>query len=265
MKMKHVAAALVIGLGISASAIASPFTWNFNTSTDLPGPVSGSLSFNSGGEVVNVYGYSSTNNDGSGLFLKQTVTIWDGGLGVKTSGSSNESSSPNHALDNAGKDELLIFEFSDADYFATGFQIGWKEGSNPDIRVWIGGDAAINFGAACFVGCGNTLTSLGFTSILFENVPVNTTQNIVGGLTGKYLIIAPDYSVADGQSCDYEWQKQGGRWVKVEVCTPTYKEDYFKLSVLTGDEPPSRVPEPASLSLIGLGLAGLIAARRRKA
>lgn len=247
MKKYFVAGVAIVCSGLIGSAVASPITWNtISGSGACTSGIGNSCTFTGNdGEVLKASAYATNNNNGTGAFKKATLTIWDGGLGVKNPDSWNEGSSPNHAVDNKGRDDLVVFEYvyptDFITYGFTGFEIGWRN-SDSDISVWIGGDSLstnYNFTGKKF----SDLASLGFTKFDFNNVPINTLQSLTN-VAGHYLIIAPKVNGGDN--------------------------DFFKISQIGGEMtstriPLAEIPEPNNIALIGIALISLWATRREKA
>ena len=186
---------------------------------------------------------SSSNN-----FAAETVGLYSGGLGVRTTSTNPDesTSSPQHAADNDGRYEFLLFEFDFPKFKATGFEIGWRE-NDADIQVWVGGTstAGLNLAGsntACGGSCNfSELSALGFVLAgTYENVATNDLKTINTTTTGRYVLIAG------------------------KVVGNDSLKDYFKLDKIKGTE---AVPEPSSMLLVGAALVGFagFARKRRRA
>jgi hypothetical protein len=234
---------------LAASLMAAPafadatFTWNTKDNGSYTGN-SSQYTFSANGnpnEKVKVRAYSLSGLTTSSTFQNSSVGVYSGGLGVTSSG---ESGSPQHAVDNSGRYDFLLFEFDNSNYKNFGFQIGWKD-TDSDVQVWVGDAAAglnLTNAAACNSSCDFTdLGLMGFNAPeTFDNVALNTTKSVSGQLSGRYLLVAGKLSSSN---------------------------DFFKVSLINGIETTRQVAEPSSLALVAMAVAGVgfVGRRRRRA
>lgn len=235
---------VVCGALLAAAVSARPaaaIEWDLDGSSSAQSQ----LTFDAVGtatEDIKVRGYFASNANGTGAFDTGYVQNWSGGVGVLAN---DDSGSPQHSVDNNGKDNFLLIEFDDPNYLLTAFQIGWYQ-SDSDIEVWVGGaDLGDNFsledsGGLCTNACDySDLAALGFTKVsVFYNVVVGSWVTVNTDVTGQYVIFAGEYG-------DYD--------------------DYFKLSGIRGQEE-IEVPEPGSMLILSSALVvlGAGALRRRR-
>jgi len=183
----------------------------------------------------------------SGVAEGADIGHWLGwGLGVINEGESG--TSPNHAVDNYGRFDMVAFFFDEVvDITAASLRSIWTGShyGDTDISVWIGTETVMPDLT------GATLTSLdAMYGGHFDNTGPRETRTAyfnADGEAGNFLLIGAQMASAD-------------------------RDDFFKIKALQAfavEAPPDggggAVPEPSSMAVFGIGVLGIAALRRRRA
>lgn len=241
-----------------------------------------------GGEVLHAAAFSATVTDKSsgsntlaqvGKLNNALLGMWDGyGMGVFSNYQDE------HYVDNAGTAsngtktaDFIVFHFARSDYNPVEAILRdfGASNSNPDIQWWVGGtEADYKSGTDYFAGfTGQTLQSvltktgtvweegIQLDGALVQSDPETRGYSLVAGTkigsggtgtgTGQYLILAGRLFT---DSTDPN-KVSGSNNQRNDI------DDKFKLQGLRGS---ISTPEPATLALFGVGLAGLAWVRRAR-
>jgi len=249
--LTSVLAASALAFAGSAAAAPLPAGWTCTGNCGTLGADGVVTASPQGGD----YGYVSTNGG-----------VTDSGIGL---GSETDGSRARTGLfsANAGDDLQFYFNYVTSDG-AQYTEYAWVRLLNADLteaallftaRTTTSGDTVPGFGMPP-LAAGVTLTPA-TTPI----VPGGPTWSPLGGNSGSCYDIGCGYT--DWIGMNYEILAAGNYYLEFGVVNwldTAFDSGLAFDGILVGGKPIDPVPEPASLALLGIGLAGLAAMRRRK-
>lgn len=244
-------------LGLATVLVAVPayasISWTFNSGNCVTGECSstgyGNTKSFQGSDGLTDVVVSAWSNSGTGGGLQSSqLELYSGGLGVTNRGESG--SSPNHATDNAGYTDSILFDFGGNAVTLDSLQIGWGSYYDTDVTVlaYNGSAAPDSFSGQSYADLiSNGWAHVGDYYDVYDSAGHTATINADPGTTytsSYWLISAFNTDISQETCC-------GGN-------------DYFKVYALGGTtERPPQVSAPGSLALLLLGIPLLRVSRGR--
>lgn len=194
-----------------------------------------------GTTTLNVRAFSTSSSSSNSSLQTAMVRNHGSSYGLGAVYSGESSSSPNHSLDNTGRFDLFLFEFTDAPVQLNSISLGWL-GADSDFQVlaWLGVGAPSSL-------VGQTPTNLLANSWTLTNTVINGDAgwNAVNGgnQSSKYWIVSA-YNPSFG----------GGQ---LSTGNDQMKLLGLKATVTT-------TPEPSTYALMAFGMAGIFGFAKRR-
>ena len=137
----------------------SASTFNFSGSTSTDG-TDGNVRTSPAGDI-SVKTSAFSRDKTSGAWTAAYLGSYSGGLGVTDSSEGNGASNNSHTVDNSGRDNYVLFEFSESVVVDSAF-LGYVVGDS-DLTVWIG--STVDPFNTHLTLSDAVLTGLGFTEV----------------------------------------------------------------------------------------------------